>query len=625
MSGKNLIEMYAVHKKCKRKLKMRKTVFITALVTLFLQNPVFAGRSVIHGATAGEHNRESILIHADRDFYIAGERLYFRLDLINSNGHPSSSIAYLVLRNLDNAIIEKLSIKIDGNTGNGSIYLPDTLSSSVYQLVAFTNWMRNFNHDEYGKKQITVVNRFDQDPGLSRMNSGNRPDDNSVTWHASGNKASGPAGSEGEPAAGSLNDTGYNNHSPVVRINPVREVYKTREKAEIEITGPGAAGPGLSLSVAVVQRETLIHNAVPGRLTPQPEHQGEQRGEAVMIYPRETNGPVITGRVTRRTERTGIEGATVFLNTPDSASNLLYAQTLSNGVFHFRLNEYHEGRQLYFSVYDRDIAENAEIDIHDKYRIEAPFRPVVSGPAGIPREFITTSQDIVRVNKTLGLDFNRYIHRDKGGYRPEIYARPAYSFSIFADYVLLNDLQEIARELLPWLRIREQDGIYDAYLFLERYNTFTRETPAFFLDGIYADDVNRIIHLNSEDILKIELQNYPWRYGRIAFPGIVALYTREQEYRNLVLAEPSVKLDHRPSSPAPVYEPPDYERDDPGLTRPDFRQLLFWDPDIRLAGSGEKKIIGFFTGDIKGEFIITVRGIAPGGGIISEQEVIIIE
>ena len=109
---------------------------------------------------------ESIDLQTDREVYIAGEDLFFNCfcyqPIINKSV-KDSKFAYLVLRNENNTIISGSCFKLENNMFSGSINLPDTLSTGRYQLVSYTNSMRNFGENTFYKKEILVANRFDKD------------------------------------------------------------------------------------------------------------------------------------------------------------------------------------------------------------------------------------------------------------------------------------------------------------------------------------------------------------------------------------------------------------------------------------------------------------------------------
>jgi hypothetical protein len=104
--------------------------------------------------------REEIFVHTDRDEYIAGEILWFSLYLIerNSSFPTGSKIAYFELINSDSRPVARKIVYLNDSNGNGQVSLPDTLSSGIYTLKAYTNWMKNFFPDNYFMKRISIYN-----------------------------------------------------------------------------------------------------------------------------------------------------------------------------------------------------------------------------------------------------------------------------------------------------------------------------------------------------------------------------------------------------------------------------------------------------------------------------------
>ena len=578
----------------------------------------FAGANSVAGqpeGLAGNHEFfETITIYTDRDFYIAGERLFFRLDLLTANSSESSSIAYLALRNTDNIIIESYSIPVEHNIGYGSIYLHDTLSSSSYQLVAFTNWMRNFGDDSFASKEIVIVNRFDESSDLK-----------GIKEHTAGTDQHGLSGMT-ETKTGHyylLSETSLPSsctHAGL-KITTPKAIYGTREKINLELKTFLPSGSHASVSISVAQKETLLNDQYGTQKSSELKKYVPVRNIVNNHFYKETNGPVITGMVTDRETGRGISGAIIMLNTPDTIINLLYAKTLSDGTFHFKLNDYHEGKELMFSIFDRDIAEKADISINDKFNLERSFDPDTS-TGSLPAQFIKKSQNIARINKALNADMTRTIKTETHKYIPQIYSGPAWSFSQFADYEYLENIHEIARELIPLMRVRKREDVYVANLLLQYTDTYTHESPVFFLDGIYTDDINSIVQMDSDKLKKIELHNYRWRHGDLAFPGIVALFSKNREYRNLELSKPSLSVINKPATPKSLFTPPDHGKGNSGRTLPDFRQTLYWEPELIIDSKTNCTTTGFYSGDLKGEFVVRVTGHTSSGEIIHEETVI---
>jgi len=105
--------------------------------------------------------QEKIYVHTDKNFYLAGEIIWFKLYYLDAATHQKldlSKVAYIDI--LDKAFKPVLQAKVSLTTdgGSGSFYLPLTLNTDNYILRAYTSWMRNSGPSVFFEKMITVVN-----------------------------------------------------------------------------------------------------------------------------------------------------------------------------------------------------------------------------------------------------------------------------------------------------------------------------------------------------------------------------------------------------------------------------------------------------------------------------------
>ncbi|WP_299824962.1 hypothetical protein [uncultured Pontibacter sp.] len=109
--------------------------------------------------------QEKIFLHSDRESYLAGESMWFKVYNVEGNSHQSaklSKIAYVEVLDQEQNPVMQAKVALTDGSGNGSFLLPATLNSGNYLVRAYTNWMKNFSADLYFEKPITIVNTFKQ-------------------------------------------------------------------------------------------------------------------------------------------------------------------------------------------------------------------------------------------------------------------------------------------------------------------------------------------------------------------------------------------------------------------------------------------------------------------------------
>jgi hypothetical protein len=106
---------------------------------------------------ATQHPSEKIYIHYDKDYYVAGETIWFKAYLY-SGGKPSgmSSNLYLQFTNNKGHVIFNQKYPAAGAVAKGNIDIPDSLPQGNYYIRALTAGMLNYDEAFIYKKNIFV-------------------------------------------------------------------------------------------------------------------------------------------------------------------------------------------------------------------------------------------------------------------------------------------------------------------------------------------------------------------------------------------------------------------------------------------------------------------------------------
>jgi hypothetical protein len=111
-----------------------------------------------------QHNfQEKIFVHTDKNFYLSGETLWFKVyntEALTNLPSPISKVVYVELLNADKKSSLQAKIPLIQATGNGQFILPLSLPTGNYVLRAYTNLMKNGEADFAFEKQIGIVNVF---------------------------------------------------------------------------------------------------------------------------------------------------------------------------------------------------------------------------------------------------------------------------------------------------------------------------------------------------------------------------------------------------------------------------------------------------------------------------------
>lgn len=115
-------------------------------------------------AKANAFNRaypqEKIYLHLDRPSYWANEDIWFKAYLKNSPQEVSN--LYVELLNARGNVVYRNICWAQGGLAYGNIHLADTLSSGVYQIRAYTNWLRNFDEQWFYRRDLLIWNLKDK-------------------------------------------------------------------------------------------------------------------------------------------------------------------------------------------------------------------------------------------------------------------------------------------------------------------------------------------------------------------------------------------------------------------------------------------------------------------------------
>jgi hypothetical protein len=118
-------------------------------------------------------NPEKIYVHLDKTHYVAGETVWMKAYLVNASSLEAvnlDEVVYVDLINRSGEPLRQLTFKAEDGKVAGQLVLPDSLEAGEYQLVAYTQWMRNFETTQFFRKTIHLWNAGTESEALAQSN-----------------------------------------------------------------------------------------------------------------------------------------------------------------------------------------------------------------------------------------------------------------------------------------------------------------------------------------------------------------------------------------------------------------------------------------------------------------------
>ncbi len=566
-----------------------RTVLIYLLVMFINLYPVLSQDNFI------SLKPERVYLHTDRNVYLAGEYLYYAMYL---KGDPAqtSRYAYFLICDSANTVVTHARLEITNQRSYGGILLSDTLKTGCYQVVCYTNLMRNAE-ESFFRKEIVIANRFDvrpdQFPEPVEKNGMDTPD---------------------------YVPTDIPDKDQNLIIHLERRTFKPRELISFSIDTRDQKGDQIacmSVSVSEFLPGTPVGPGISDYFDASEDSSVEANAQRIPCKFRpEFNGAVLQGRVISDSRPVSVVNSlsnhekryTVFLSSVDSIANLQYTATDSIGSFGFNLNPYYEGREVIIKLKEDS---NVTIVIDDKTGLTQPF--TTSGAYNVygMMDYLLKSSKIASVKRY----YNRRVIQDTSTLAlthkdlPRVYNK-RYLTVFPSDYIELRDFVEISREIIPGLRVRKMNDTYVSGYPNLQYQSGNDEKPLIFLDGIPIDDVGQIITLSTSDIRSIEIVPVIRYLGKMSFNGILAVNSNNLEINNIRFKTPFVR--YRVLRCQSFTKPESFKPESVNESYPDLRQVLFWEPEL-IPESSDKQIIDCYASDLEGTYRIDVQGISSVG------------
>ncbi|SRR5579871_78826 len=326
----------------------------------------------------------------------------------------------------------------------------------------------------------------------------------------------------------------------------------------------------------------------------------------------EYEGHIIVGKVIdKNSGRAGIDIAT-YLAVPAKNYQLASSVSDAQGVVKFDIKDFFSTDGI--TIQTAELKDtNYSIDILNPFSEKISADKIPEFDPGNNNEKLllhhSVNTQVQNVYSAAGLQtFDAFQTKDTTAF----YGKPDQKYYL-DDYTRFNTMEEVMREYIADITVRKHDGHFHYKVLNYPYKLFFESDPLVLFDGVPATDINKIMAFDPLKIRKIEVMNRRYFLGPLVADGIISYSTYNGDLAGfqfdpnvLVLKYDGLQLQREFYSP--VYE----TQDQLDSRLPDFRNVLYWSPNVNTNDTGKKQI-SFYTSDLKGKYIGVIQGITADG------------
>lgn len=547
---------------------MRKSIYFILSVLAFA--------APLRGA---DNPLERVFVSTDREVYISGDMVWCSLFSLDPNGRQSSrsAVSYLELISTEGTVAQA-KVGLLAGRGAGSLRIPVTVPTGVYRLVAYTAFSANEDGTPWmaGSRVLTIFNTLSTD----RVKDGVEIIDEKAY------------SSLQRESCSSSGDLEFNSSAQVRKGTDVSVLLKNN-------------GAAADFSFSVYHEDGVVpapqDNSISSFLEYLPK---SADARVVGDRPLEYDGEIVSASISGRVS--DLETVSIATLSSAGAPSNLYIGVTDNDRVQFMTNNIYGDREIVCEVSDVD-KEGGFISFDD------PFIYPSSGT--LPKLKISKSlygdltarKAALRSFNAVSLDTLSTLLRHREDLFLENVPKRRYHLD---DYNRFPSVREILVEIIPELRLHREKGrdflkvsVSDA----SRLYNYRVGNMLVMMDGVVLSDLDNLLSFDAMLLEDVDIYQQAVVCGKVSFSGVVNFITKKNYVTALSFPANVRVVDFKG-----VSYPVAYYGNPPTGVADDLRQVLYWDPVLKIDAGGQKRLT-FRAPSYAGRFRAVAEGIAEDG------------
>jgi hypothetical protein len=180
------------------------------------------------------------------------------------------------------------------------------------------------------------------------------------------------------------------------------------------------------------------------------------------------------------------------------------------------------------------------------------------------------------------------------------------------DYRRFITLEEVLREYILEVLVSVSKKRVHFHV-LSPIDLYKDEDPLAILDGVPIFNLDRLFTIDPLKIRKLDMVDREFYWGPIRTNGVINLTSYKGDMAGFEIDPRAVVLDYEGMQLQREFYSPVYETEQQQKNRvPDFRNVLYWAPDVNTDVNGKAKV-SFYTADKPGKYAVVLQGLTADG------------
>jgi hypothetical protein len=329
----------------------------------------------------------------------------------------------------------------------------------------------------------------------------------------------------------------------------------------------------------------------------------------VLKFAPEYNGHIINGKVIDTRTNAPAKNITAYLSVPGLHTQFANCVSNDSGEVKFEMKDFYNSSEIIAQI-KRGSDSFYRVDIINPFsqNYSEDLLPSYTLPQ-YPNTLKAENLSVQVQNIYAGSKINQFIIPSFD--TTAFYYSPDQRYYL-DDYTRFTTMEEVLREYVAMVDVRKRDKNFHLLVANENARGFFAQEPLILLDGVPVFDVNKLMSFDPLKIKKLDVVNRRYFFGGTTFTGILNWTTYNGDLANFELDPHATIIDYEALQLQREFYSPVYESEEQKSSHlPDFRNVLFWSPNIITAHG--KHQLSFYSSDLPGKYVAVLQGISNDG------------